>query len=132
MVSDQEAILILDVFTSHRDEAFKSALEAANIKVFYVPAGATSELQPLDADGSVNSILKQKMADEYSSYVKSEILRFIADNGGDPAVCEGFRPDTTISRLKPIHAGWMVKAVEQLSADKETVKIGWRRTGLRN
>ena len=62
---DQKAILILDVFAPHRDQTFKDALKAANIKPIYVPAGATADLQPLDADGSVNSVLKQKMADEY-------------------------------------------------------------------
>ena len=69
------------------------------------------------------------MADAYSSYYRGEILRHIADNGDD--ACDGFRPNTTISRLKPIHARWMMKAIEQLSIAKETIKLGWRKAGIR-
>ena len=127
---DQKAILILDVFAPHRDETFRDALKAANIKVIYVPAGSTADLQPLDADGSVNSVMKQKMANEYSSHCKTEILRHIADNGGSTD-CNGFRPDTTISRLKPLHAQWIKKAISNLEDDRETIKLGWRRTGIR-
>ena len=127
---DQKALLILDVFAPHRDETFKAACKAANIKVIYVPAGCTSDLQPLDAEGSVNAALKLKMANEFSSYYQGEIFRHIADNGGNPN-CDGFRPDTTISRLKPLHARWMVKAFKDLQTTKETVKLGWRKSGLR-
>ena len=126
-VPDQKAILILDDYDPHLDDAFRAALKSANIKAFYVLDCVISELQPLNADGSVNSILKMKMANEFSSYVNYELLRHMAD----PAACEGFRLDTTISRLKSLQAKWVMRAVEQLSVDKEAIKLGWRRTGLR-
>ena len=65
-----------------------------------------------------------------SSYYQGKNFRHIADNGGNPN-CDGFRPDTTISRLKPLHARWMVEAFKDLQTTKETVKLGWRKSGLR-
>ena len=69
------------------------------------------------------------MADAHSSYCRGEILRHIANNGYD--VSDECRPNTAISRLEPIHARWMMKAIEQLSVAKETIKLGWRKAGIR-
>ena len=70
------------------------------------------------------------MADEYSSYFKGKIMRHIAENSDNPD-CDGFRPDTTISRLKPLHAGWMINAIATLGESRDVIKRGWFRTGIR-
>ena len=80
---------ILDVLAPHRDEAFKDTLKAVNIKSIYGPTDCTS-----DGDGSVYSVVKQKMADAHSSYCRGEILKHIANNGYD--VSDEYRPNTAI------------------------------------
>lgn len=41
-------LLILDFFSAHRSPKFRSELEKLDISYLFVPAGMTSELQPLD------------------------------------------------------------------------------------
>ena len=56
---DVPALCIFDVFKAHQVSDFKEPKTENNIRMRYVPAGCTSELQPLDLSG--NDELKKNM-----------------------------------------------------------------------
>jgi hypothetical protein len=69
IADDEEIILVCDLHASHRSEDVKSLAAALKIRLVYIPAGATDELQPLDkvVFGALKSearrIFRQRVAD---------------------------------------------------------------------
>ena len=57
-------------------------------------------------------------------------MRHIAENGDNPD-CDGLRLDTTISRPKPLRAGLMINAIATVEDNRDVIKSGWLRTGIR-
>ena len=57
-------------------------------------------------------------------------MRHIAENG-DNLDCDGLRLDTTISRPKPLRAGLMINAIATVEDNRDVIKSGWLRTGIR-
>ena len=55
--------LMLDQFSAHMGTEVLKEAERLNIELIFVPAGMTSDLQPLDV--GVNSVLKAKQAKLY-------------------------------------------------------------------
>ena len=64
---DQIALIICDVFAAHRCDSFLNKCAANHVKVIYVPAGCTGELQPLDV--TVNQIYKVELKASFYSLV---------------------------------------------------------------
>jgi hypothetical protein len=60
-------VLLWDVYASHRAEAVKLHAASKHIRLIYVPAGGTSEYQPLDRHvfGDVKSRALARLGDEY-------------------------------------------------------------------
>ena len=91
----QKALVIVDVFASHRTQSYKDKLLSMGCEFIYVPAGCTGDLQPLDL--SVN--------DEYKKILKSKFINYYA------SVIESSEDDDlstfklSASLLKPLHAG---------------------------
>jgi len=63
-------LYIFDVFSAHRTDSFLKNMSENNIKVRFVPASCTSELQPLDVSGN----------DEFKKHVKMSFVQRYADN----------------------------------------------------
>lgn len=57
--SDAHALCIVDVFRAHQCESFIQKLSENDIKVRFIPASCTGELQPLDLAG--NDTFKQSV-----------------------------------------------------------------------
>jgi hypothetical protein len=49
---DQKALCFFDVFAAHRTDSFKERLDDNDIKIVFVPASCTGEMQPLDVAGN--------------------------------------------------------------------------------
>ncbi|CAG2210204.1 unnamed protein product [Mytilus edulis] len=71
----QPALAIFDVFSAHRHASVLDALHRANIKVVYVPAGCTDQLQPLDL--RVNKVYKDILRAKFQDWYADEVAKFL-------------------------------------------------------
>ena len=125
---DQKALLILDTYRPHTNSAFGDVCDAANIIRVYVPPGFTSSLQPLDADGGVNQVLKIHLREGYENYYTQCIRENMRGNNSLPA---NWRMDMRLSTLKPHHAQWFLDAFQAVERREDLIKKGWERTGIK-
>lgn len=121
---NQEALCIFDVFAAHRTDEFKSALTEANIKLRYVPASCTGELQPLDISG--NNDFKKSLKSQFQSWYSKQVDKQIQSG----VSLESVNVDLKLSTLKPVHAGWLVSATEAITSD--SIMLGWDKSGIRD
>ena len=93
---EHPALAIFDVFSTHCHETVLDALYRANIKVVFVPARCTDNLQPLDL--KVNKI--------YKDLLKSMFQNWYADGmGKNLRKDKKFEEiDMWLSVVKPLHA----------------------------
>ena len=120
--SNAHALCIFDVFRAHQCESFINKLSENDIKVRFVPASCTEELQPLDLSG--NDTFKQSVKNAFQSWYADEIDKNLR-NGQN---IDELDVDLSLSHLKPIHAGWLVSAYQKITAD--VVKLGWKKAGI--
>ena len=112
---DQKALCFFDVFAAHRTDSFKDRLDDNDIKIRFVPASCTGEMQPLDVAG--NDEFKRKIL------LQTGILMNLLSKGmklGKAA--SDVKIDIKLSNIKPIHASWIVAAFQQVK--KETLIRG--------
>ena len=116
------ALAIFDVFSAHRHETVLDALYRANIKVVFVPARCTDNLQPLDL--KVNKI--------YKDLLKSMFQNWYADGmGKNLRKDKKFEEiDMWLSVVKPLHASWLVKTHKQLKEKTDLTKSAFVATGI--
>ena len=69
--SDQKPILLLDLAPSHDNDDIKTALLAAGVTAFFIPAGCTSILQPLDV--SINRSFKAKLRSKWEQWMNCAV-----------------------------------------------------------
>lgn len=126
LASDQPALCIFDVFRAHRVDSVRDLLRSYNIKMVYVPANCTGELQPLDLSGN----------QEFKDALKQQFIDWYADK-----VCETLKPDETtdqpkfdidlrLSVLKPLHAKWILQAWDKLKNNRAALIRGWEKSGI--
>ena len=125
--ADQKALLILDVFRPHTEASFNEACEAANICRVFVPPGCTSSLQPLDADGGVNYVIKKRIADQYDQF--NDDAMWEAERLG-LAETASFKPDLRLSALKPLHAECLLKSFQSVTKEHPLIRKGWEKSGI--
>ena len=119
---DVQALCIFDVFKAHQLSDFKEPTTRNNIHMRYVPAGYTSDLQPLDLSGN----------DEFKKHIKNECsvwyvwqIRSELESGKS---LEAIQIDLKLSTLKPVHTGWLVSVFDSIKS--ESIKLGWRKSGI--
>ena len=117
-------VAIFDVFSAHRVDSVKTALKNANIEIVYIPAGCTSDFQPLDL--TVNDFFKKRMKEYFTEFYADIVTKHL-DNGKE---LENLSVDLRTSVIKPIHGQWLIKAFEQLSQQKDLVKKGFDQGGI--
>eukprot|EP00058_Branchiostoma_floridae_P013466 XP_002598954.1 hypothetical protein BRAFLDRAFT_79886 [Branchiostoma floridae] len=118
---DHPGMAIFDVYKAYRTPRLLVKLKAANIQPLFVPASCTGELQPLDADGSINDALKKDLTQSFSD--------FYAEKVEAGTSIENVKVDL---RLKPQHANWFLGAVDRLVTKPDVIARGWQRTGIRD
>ncbi|KAI8516450.1 hypothetical protein Bbelb_050310 [Branchiostoma belcheri] len=124
---DQPALAIFDVFKAHRCPELLAKLKENHIHAVFVPASCTGELQPLDYDGGVNDVLKKELKQRFVQYYADKFTTELQD-GRDLA---SISVDMTLSKLKPIHANWVLGAMDSIANNVDAIARGWDRTGIR-
>ncbi|XP_019635712.1 PREDICTED: uncharacterized protein LOC109478537 [Branchiostoma belcheri] len=124
---DQSALAIFDVFKAHRCPELLAKLKENHIHAVFVPASCTGELQPLDCDGGVNDVLKKELKQRFVQYYADKFTTELQE-GRDLA---SISVDMTLSKLKPIHANWVLGAMDSIANNVDAIARGWDRTGIR-
>ena len=105
-----------DVFAAHRTDSFKDKLDDNDIKIRFVPASCTGELQPLDVAG--NDQFKRKIENSFINWHSDELSKGMKLGKAASDV----KIYIKLSTIKPIHASWIVAALQQVT--KETLIRG--------
>ena len=118
--STQPGLVIMDVFRAHTVDTILSELGKHHIRVVYVPANCTGELQPLDLSG--NGEFKAELKNHFINWYAAKITE-----AGDE------EPDISLklSVVKPLHARWVLAAWEALRDNKDTLLTGWIQSGIK-
>ncbi|KAI8522099.1 hypothetical protein Bbelb_018530 [Branchiostoma belcheri] len=124
---DHPGLAIFDVFKAHRNQDLLQKLKENHISPVYVPASCTGELQPLDADGGINDLLKRDLK---ASFVKFYADTFARERKEGREVAN-VKVDLKLSTLKPLHANWLLGAFDRVGNDSAAIERGWERTGIR-
>ena len=120
---DQKALCFFDVFAAHRTDSFKDKLDDNDIKIRFVPASCTGELQPLNVAG--NDEFKRKIQNFFINWYSDELSKGMKLGKAASDV----KIDIKLSTIKPIHASWIVAAFQQVT--KETLIRGWEKTCIK-
>ena len=86
----------------------------------------THFFQPLDL--TVNGSAKQFMRKKFVTWHAEEVKRKIEEGTPIEHIEVNFNP----TRLKPIHAGWMIELYNFLTSEEDRVTIlnGWKKAGI--
>ena len=113
---DHAAVLLWDVFASHRSATVRAHIEQHMpwLKLVYIPANCTDFLQP--ADVSLNAPFKARLRELSSAWLAEQMA-------------SGIAPDLRIRRLRPLAATWTKEALDYV-ATTEAAANGLKRIGL--
>ncbi|CAH1248589.1 POGZ [Branchiostoma lanceolatum] len=125
---DHPGLAVFDVYKAHRTPGLLEKLKGANVKAVFVPASCTGELQPLDADGCVNDALKKDLTQSFTDFYAQKVAKALEE--GLPI--EDVKVDLRLSVMKPLHASWLLGAIDRVAAKRNVVARGWDRTGIRD
>lgn len=120
----QHALCIFDVYAAHRGEQFLNKLQKNNIHVVFVPASCTDQLQPLDL--AINGPFKKHMKAQFENYYSNKV----ADQMKKGVKVEDIKVDLRLSVVKPLHAKWVTKSVDEISKNIELIKKAWAMAGI--
>ncbi|CAH1248542.1 Hypp8223 [Branchiostoma lanceolatum] len=109
--------------TAHRTESVLAKLREAKVIPMLVPASYTGE--PLDSDGGLNDALRKDLTKSFMTYYADSIAKEIAEDCLDNA-----KVDLRLSKMKPLHARWLLSAMDKLSHERELIMRGLERTGI--
>ncbi|CAH1257592.1 POGZ [Branchiostoma lanceolatum] len=124
---DHPGLAIFDVYKAHRTPALLQKLHDAHVKPIFVPASCTGELQPLDSDGCINDALKKDLTQSFTNFYADKVAKEL-ERG---TAIEAIKIDLRLSAMKPLHANWLLGAIDRLSTKPEIIDRGWDRTGIR-
>lgn len=121
---DHYSLAIFDVFKAHRCDSVLRKLNDNNIHQVFVPAGCTSELQPLDV--SVNQEFKAIMKNSFSRWYAEEVRQAL-DQGRE---LQDVKVDLRASLMKPLHANWLMLAISNLQEKSDLIRSGFEKSGI--
>ena len=123
---DEKALVIIDVFTGQMTVEVLNTYEEANILIINVPANMTKYYQPLDL--TVNGYAKRFLKSKFTEWCSSRVRAYL-DNG---VSINNIEVRLQLNKIKPIHAGWLVKFYNDMttSKGKEIIDSGWKAAGI--
>lgn len=121
---NQKALCIFDVYAAHRNPDLLSLLKKHDVMIVFVPASCTSELQPLDL--TFNDAFKKAMKNRFSQFYSSAVCDGLTANNGGALQ----KVDLTLSKLKPLHAQWMIDVLHNLASDTKSIRMGFEKAGI--
>ena len=120
----QKILLIFDVFKGHLTSKVNEVMLRNNIVHELVPPNMTSLFQPLDI--TVNRYAKRYIRNLYSAYYTGEVRKQL---DGGVAPCD-VKINLKLSKLKPMHAEWLVKLYNDMQGRPELIKKGFDKAGI--
>ena len=118
----QRGLCILDVFRAHRVDSVLELFAESDIKVVFVPASCTSELQPLDVSG--NGPFKQVLKYRFTAWYADQVTDGLRASSDIPKV------DLSLSTLKSLHASWVLHAFDKTARQTDLISLGWEKNGI--
>ena len=115
--SDEKALLIFDVFRGQKTSGVLEYLTSKNCIYVFVPANMTDKYQPLDS--TVNKRIKSIIKNCYNSWFSQQVMDQLS-TGVSPTEIKIKQP---ISIIKPLHAGWIINAYEDLRSEAGIASI---------
>ena len=123
---DQKALVIMDVVTGQMTVEALNAYEEVNILIINVPTNMTKYYQPFDLtdNGYGKRFLKRKFTEWYLSQVRAYL-----DNG---VSLDDIEVELKLSKIKSIHAGWLVEFYNHMtiSKGKKVIDSRWKAAGI--
>ena len=122
----QKAFVIMDVFSGQITSVVLGCFKDSKIEVVCVPANMTYLLQPLDL--TVNGYTKKVTSRMFSEWYSSQIMKQL-DDGKE---LHDINIDLKLSKLKPLHAEWLVELYNQMSTaeGQKIIHSAWKASGI--
>ena len=124
LADDHHALAIFDVFKAHHCDSVLKKLRENNIHQVFVPAGCTSDLQPLDV--SVNQEFKALIKNHFSRWYANEVRQAL-DQG---VKLQDVKIDLRATLIKPLHGNWLMLAISSLHTKQDLIKSGFEKSGI--
>ena len=106
--------------------SFLDCFKDNKIEVACVPANMTYLLQPLDL--TVNGYAKKFTSGKFSEWYSSQIMKQL-DDGKE---LHDINNDLKLSKLRPLHAEWLVELYNQMSTaeGQKIIHSAWKASGI--
>ena len=124
LADDHPARTIFDVFQAHCCDSVLGKLRHHHIHQVFIPAGCTSELQPLDV--SVNEEFKAAMKANFSRWYANEVKEAL-DQGIN---IQDLKVDLKTTVVKPLHANWLMMSIASLKSKSDIIQRGFEKSGI--
>lgn len=122
--ADQRALLIYDVFRGQMTPKIMALVEENHCVMVPVPANLTQHFQPLDLmiNGMAKRFLKKKFEEWYAKQITDQLA-----SGAD---VYQIKVDLTLTKMKPIHANWVIGLYDYLRNQRETIQKSFEQSGI--
>ena len=121
---DQKRLLIYGVFKGQTTKCYIDFFLENDLVHVHVPANLTHKFQPLDI--KVNVVAKGFLKDQFQIWYTDEIQKQM-DNGKGVYEVD---VDTSLSRMKPIDARWVIGLYDKLRNSEELVENGFKAAAI--
>ena len=122
----QKALVIMYVFSGQITSVVLDCFKDNKIEVVCIPANMTYLLQPLDL--TVNGYAKKFTSQKFSEWYSSQIMKQL-DDGKE---LHDINIDLKLSKLKPLHAEWLVELYKQMcmAEVQKIIHSAWKASGI--
>ena len=118
---DQGSLLIFDNFKAQITSSILTLLDSHYINVVLIPANCTDRLQPMDL--SVNKAAKDFLRSQFKDWYAHEVCSNLEEDDSSMV-------DLKLSRIKPLHAQWLVALYNHIKSNPDIVKNGFKKAGI--
>ena len=120
--ADAKVILVLDAWSVHRSEEFRTFLRSKHprIHLVFVPANCTSKLQV--ADVALQRPFKHGVKKQFNQWAAEQIKRQV-----EAKSIQGVNHLLTMKILKPLIVDWCVKSWQSLKSRPNLIIDGWNK-----
>ena len=120
----QHALCIFYFFEAHKCESVRNKLIENKIDYVNVPACCIHELRPLDL--TCNQCFKTLMKERFAQWYVEQVAGRLHEGVN---MCD-VKVDINMSKIKPLHAAWVTKSLQELSKDETLIKKGFDQSGI--
>ena len=121
----QKALVIMAAFSGQITSVVLDCFKDNKIEVVCLPSNMTYLLQPLDLTG--NGYAKKFTSRKFSEWYSSQIMKQLDDSKE-----LHINIDLKSSKLKPLHAEWLVELYNQISTaeGQKIIHSAWKASGI--